>query len=191
MDLVFYHLTITPLLRGLPKLVSKMFDAGQRVFILCKDAQQLSELDTLLWTFSQKEFIPHDTMGCQNPELQPVLLGTTLSDVNQADVVVILNGLSIQTASKNGSRLTADLGPSATLMARLASVRDDNVVGDFSKYVYVFYGNKDDIEVKALCKMCEDYKRKGINPIFWHQQDDGKWARVNSSTVPGSCSQGL
>jgi DNA polymerase-3 subunit chi len=99
-EFIFYSSKVTPLLTTVAGLVSKMYESGHKVFVLCKDEAQMNEFDTVLWVFSRDKFIPHDTTDSNIPELQPVLLGLDLHmNHNKSNVVVILNGKAIDSST--------------------------------------------------------------------------------------------
>jgi DNA polymerase III subunit chi len=50
--------------------------AGQRVFVWLEDAAELERFDTLLWTFADRSFVPHEIFSdVQQWNDAPVLLG--------------------------------------------------------------------------------------------------------------------
>jgi DNA polymerase III subunit chi len=54
------------------RLAEKAFLAGQRALVWAQDAAELAQLDGLLWTFSEKSFVPHeplaaDPLACDAP----------------------------------------------------------------------------------------------------------------------------
>lgn len=55
------------------RLARKARNADFRIVILARDRAQLAELDDLLWTFSEQDFLPHvkmdDTLAVQTPIL--------------------------------------------------------------------------------------------------------------------------
>ena len=55
-------------------LIEQAYLAGSRVLVRATDAQELDALDTLLWTFSERAFVPHDRVG--ESAVAPVQLAT-------------------------------------------------------------------------------------------------------------------
>ena len=58
------------------RLVEKAYLAGQRVFVWLQDAAALAAFDELLWSFSDRSFVPHESARETPQWLEcPVLLG--------------------------------------------------------------------------------------------------------------------
>lgn len=58
------------------RIAQKAWDQGNRVYIHTRDPQQASRLDTLLWTFRQNSFLPHQLVDRQEIDDEaPVLIG--------------------------------------------------------------------------------------------------------------------
>jgi DNA polymerase-3 subunit chi len=58
------------------RLLRKAYRRGTRV-IVCGEAERLSRLDVLLWTFEQEEFVPHARLRA-NARLEPALARTPI-----------------------------------------------------------------------------------------------------------------
>ncbi|MDP3371371.1 MAG: DNA polymerase III subunit chi [Candidatus Paracaedibacteraceae bacterium] len=89
----FYHLTLTPIEKVVPRLVDKIYASNMRAFIWVKNDETLSTLNTSLWTYSTLAFLPH---GCKldhddAKDEQPIWLSTTLENVNKSTVCVVTN----------------------------------------------------------------------------------------------------
>ena len=76
----------------LPGLLHKVVQAGHRVLVCCPTRQRAEELDTLLWTFHPVSFLPHATTADVMAARQPVLLADEESNLNNADVLLTLDG---------------------------------------------------------------------------------------------------
>ncbi len=148
-DITFYHLTSAPIEKTLPNLAFKIFQSGQKALILCKDEKQMEDLNHILWAFSTKKFIPHGSMKDPSPELQPVLLSTSIEDLhNSPEVAIILNGQDVQ---------------------------DDT---QFKKYAYMFYGNESDEEVLSARKLMQEYITAGYSVKSWTQDAKSNWVKA-------------
>ena len=55
----FYHLSRTTLEQAAAPLVQKCLDAGWRVLAVSPSPDRLAALDSILWTFDEKTFLPH------------------------------------------------------------------------------------------------------------------------------------
>lgn len=72
------------------KLAEKAYKQGHKVYINTASAQQLEQLDELLWTFRDGSFVPHERYsGGENGE-QPILLGHAIEPDGPDDVLVNL-----------------------------------------------------------------------------------------------------
>ena len=72
------------------KLTEKAYKQGHRVYINTASAEQLSQLDRLLWTFRDGSFLPHGCYGSGDPGEQPVLIGYAVEPEGCSDVLVNL-----------------------------------------------------------------------------------------------------
>jgi len=74
------------------RLVEKAFLAGQRVFVWLADAAALAAFDELLWTFSDRSFVPHESAH-ETPQWEqcPVLLGCQSAPPPGYDLLLNLN----------------------------------------------------------------------------------------------------
>ena len=93
MEVSFYQLFKTPLEKAIPKLVEKIYQGGYRVLIVCDTQERMEMLNNVLWTFSPGAFIPHGYEG--DPKRQPIWLSTDLKNVNDANLIIITNGVSV------------------------------------------------------------------------------------------------
>ena len=144
-EAVFYHCTISPILKVLPRLVSKIYATGVRVLVICQNEAQLKEADEVLWTFSTKEFLPHATSQGMQVSEQPILLSLDGQNLNNANVVVTLTNKEIELTS------------------------------GFEKSLYMFYGNPDESEVGVPMSLYSKYKSSGVSAVLWRQDEAGQW----------------
>jgi DNA polymerase III subunit chi len=89
----FYKLTTAPIAKVLPKLLEQIIAQPQNnVLLVCRNGQEMQELDTLLWTFAQLSFLPHATEDDAEPQMQRILLTTSgENNLNNANVICSLN----------------------------------------------------------------------------------------------------
>ncbi len=90
-EVLFYHLTQTPLERTLPALLEKSLQRGWRVLVKGGNAERLAFLDETLWTYRDDSFLPHG-MGAKDGELQPVYLTVGDEEPNQANILFLVDG---------------------------------------------------------------------------------------------------
>ena len=90
----FYHLVELPLEQALPRLLEKVAAAGHRVVIMAGSAERVGFLDGLLWTWHSDSWLPHGTARDGDAELQPIWLTAGEDNPNQADVLVLTDGVT-------------------------------------------------------------------------------------------------
>ncbi len=91
-EVLFYHLTRTPLERTLPELLEKSLQRGWRVVVKGSDAARLAFLDGELWSYRDDSFLPH---GTENGEMQPVFLTCGDEVPNSADIAFLVDGAAM------------------------------------------------------------------------------------------------
>lgn len=74
------------------RLSEKAFKQGHQVFINTASAQQLKQLDDMLWTFRDGSFLPHriHEPGSDSAGEQPILLGRAVEPEGPGDVLLNL-----------------------------------------------------------------------------------------------------
>ena len=90
-EVLFYHLTQTPLERTLPELLEKSLQRGWRVLVKGGNADRLAFLDEKLWTYRDDSFLPHGASG-EGAEHQPVYLTIGDEEPNQANILFLVDG---------------------------------------------------------------------------------------------------
>ena len=45
----------------IPKIITKILESKRKIFLLCKNVEEMNYFDDLMWTFSQLSFLPHST----------------------------------------------------------------------------------------------------------------------------------
>jgi len=88
----FYHLTRSPLEVTLPPLLQKSIDRGWRVLVHGGDAERLKILDERLWIFRPDSFLPHGLASEGNASDQPILLSHSAENLNNATVLMLVDG---------------------------------------------------------------------------------------------------
>ena len=72
-------------------LVEKCYQANSKLLILMQSSQEVEHVNKLLWTFSQKKFIPHGSNIDPLPEKQPIYISDQLENLNEAKILLIIN----------------------------------------------------------------------------------------------------
>lgn len=144
MNVAFYQLLKTPLDKALPKLLEKVYSSGFRVLVVCESPEKMEILNTVLWTFSTGAFLPHGYQG--DPMRHPLWLSLMPDNVNEANVVVVTNGIVIPADPPHS----------------------------FEKCLDIFDGNDETATMNARQRYAE-YKSRGCHLTFWKQTSEGNW----------------
>ena len=94
-DVAFYQLRNTALEAALPKLLEKAVDGGMRVLVVAGSEDRADALSAALWTYDQNSFLPHGRPADGAPERQPVLIATSVENLNEASLLVTVDGVEI------------------------------------------------------------------------------------------------
>ncbi len=89
-EVTIYKLTNNPWRKVFPKVLEGVVNKGNKVHVLCK-AEQIKELDDLLWSYEQLSFLPHGTLQDPSPLQQPIIISDKSEVVNGARVLAIAN----------------------------------------------------------------------------------------------------
>lgn len=91
-EVLFYHLTQSPLEAALPLILEKSLERGWRVQIRSGTPDRLDHLDRHLWTYRDEGFLPHGREGGPHDDAQPILLTTSLGNPNSAEILMLIDG---------------------------------------------------------------------------------------------------
>ena len=78
MKVDFYHLTLSPVDRVLPRIAEKVLQSGARLLIVAGDAARRDALDKMLWSYAPESFLPHMPAGGGDDTRQPILIAMDL-----------------------------------------------------------------------------------------------------------------
>jgi DNA polymerase III subunit chi len=95
-EVLFYHLTRTPLEATLPALLTRSLAAGWRVAVRGTSPQRLTWLDEQLWL--SEGFLPHGLAGGPQDADQPVLLTLAATSGNGANSLMLIDGAAFDPA---------------------------------------------------------------------------------------------
>jgi len=94
MSLVDFHILENKenaaLLRYACRLVRKAYKNNYKVYIRTENEQDTKQLDSLLWTFSELDFIPHAILNTECGQ-EPVIIGMIGRPGNNKTVLINLN----------------------------------------------------------------------------------------------------
>lgn len=72
------------------RLAEKAYLASQRVLIWHSAPEELKTLDDLLWTFSDRAFVPHEMASENAPSEAPVVLAAGKAPAEEVDLIINL-----------------------------------------------------------------------------------------------------
>ena len=94
MQVDFYHLTLQPLDRVLPRIAERVVGGGGRLLVVAETSDQRVALDRLLWTYASESFLPHaQVAGDDSDALQPILISAEPNAANAARNVALADGV--------------------------------------------------------------------------------------------------
>jgi DNA polymerase-3 subunit chi len=91
-DIGFYHLQRSPLEQALPKLLEKVLAAGKRAVLKAGSEDRVEALNSLLWTYDQRGFLPHGSRKDGHADAQPIWLTDLDDNPNDAQVLILTDG---------------------------------------------------------------------------------------------------
>jgi DNA polymerase-3 subunit chi len=88
----FYHLQRQRLEEVLPALLEKVLAAKKRAVVLLGSDERVEALNTLLWTYDERGFLPHGSARDGAAEFQPIWLTAKDENPNRAEILVLADG---------------------------------------------------------------------------------------------------
>lgn len=150
-EILFYHLTHSPLEAMLPDLLQKSLDRGWKVLVRSGSPERLKWLDERLWSGDEASFLPHGLEGGPHDTSQPVLLSTGRGGANAAEILFAVD----------------------------RAVIDADEVGDFARVCLIFDGN--DAEALDAARADWKRLTEAGHPATYWSQESGRWqARAKS-----------
>ncbi len=93
-EVAFYHLARQPLETVLPRLLKKALEGGWRAVVMASSEDRIEALNTLLWTYDDRGFLPHGSSRDGFAAEQPIYLTTQDENPNGARLLVLTEGVS-------------------------------------------------------------------------------------------------
>jgi DNA polymerase-3 subunit chi len=156
MDLRLYQLRTQPLEQMLPRLLEKLYSAGDRVLVLVSSAERAAVLDRQLWTFSTASFLPHTLIDDPMAAEASIWLATQLPNTDASSPL---------STSKAANLLV--LADGQELSQQLDAVR----AAGFDQVVIIF----DHDQADQLDQQTSAYGKLGLNPKIFAQQLNSTW----------------
>ena len=105
-EVIFYHLSTSPLEASLPEMLERSLARGWRVVLRCGSEAGMAALDAMLWTYRDDAFLPHGTAAGPAPALQPVYLTLGDENPNGANVLMLVDGARAEVGEMAGFERT-------------------------------------------------------------------------------------
>ena len=74
------------------RLIGDLYAQGRQVFVYAPEESMASQVDRMLWTQPATGFIPHCRTGSPVAAETPILIGSSLEELQRHDVLVNLDG---------------------------------------------------------------------------------------------------
>lgn len=136
-EVLFYHLSATPVEATLPELLEKSLARGWRVLVRAGSDAGLGMLSDRLWSYRDDAFLPHGLAAGPNAARQPILLTCGTENPNRSDILMLVLGARAEVAEiSQFSRvcLLFDGADAASLAAARADWRAAVAAGIPAKY---------------------------------------------------------
>ncbi len=88
----FYHLQRQSLEEVLPPLLEKVLAAGKRAVVMLGSEERVEAINTLLWTYDDRGFLPHGSARDGSPAEQPIWLTALDENPNGSQILVLADG---------------------------------------------------------------------------------------------------
>jgi len=146
-EVLFYHLTRSPVEEVLGLLLPRALAQGWRVAVRGSDRARLEWLDERLWLGPDEDFLPHGLAGGPHDARQPVLLTTEARAPNRPQALAAIDG---------------------------AAVAPDEAAG--LDRIWVLFDGADPAAVEGARALYRRFREAGHPPQYWSEAQ-GRWQR--------------
>ncbi len=91
-EIRFYHLQRKSLEQALPELLEKCHGRGWRAVVMASSEERVESLTQHLWTYDDRNFLPHGNARDGSAEHQPIWLTAMDENPNGATVLFLVDG---------------------------------------------------------------------------------------------------
>ena len=81
------------------RLAEKAYLQGHKVLIQTESAEEARQMDDLLWTLQDDNFIPHGIFNASSSDVQPVVIYHSNEKMDNINLLINLSSLSMQDQS--------------------------------------------------------------------------------------------
>ncbi len=151
-EVLFYHLTRTPLEAAAPPILEKCLERGWKVTLRTGTMERAEALNRHLWTYREDSFLPHGMATDGEAARQPVYLTAGDETPNAPDILFLCDG---------------------------AEARPEEM-GRYLRALLMFDGHDETAlgEARAAWKAVTT---AGLKAIYWAQTDAGGWTKKAES----------
>ncbi|MFZ2871168.1 DNA polymerase III subunit chi [Zavarzinia sp.] len=148
-EVSFYHLEAQPLEWALPRLLTRVVDAGMRAVVVTGNAERLPFLDTALWTYDDQSFLPHGRAPDEFAAEEPVWLTADPADrPNGARVLVLVDGAAPADFALQGIDRCLDM-----------------------------FDGRDEAALSSARRRWTEFRQAGHAVTYWQQSAEGRWEK--------------
>lgn len=147
-EVLFYHLTRTPLESAAPGILEKCLERDWKVTLRAGSAERAAALNDHLWTYREDGFLPHGGPDDGEAARQPIYLTAGRETPNAPDVLFLVDG---------------------------AAASPDELAG-FTRALVMFDGHDETAlgEARAAWKAVT---AAGLKAVYWAQTEAGGWTK--------------
>jgi DNA polymerase-3 subunit chi len=150
-EILFYHLTETPLEGALPPMLEASLARGWRVTLRLSSPERAEALCAHLWTYRDNSFLPHGGPNDGPGADQPIYVTGGAEMPNAPDVLMLADGA----------------GADAAQMAAMTRT-------------CILFDARDPDAVAAARLRWKEVTAAGLKAIYW-KQEGGKWTKAAES----------
>ena len=147
-EVLFYHLTRTPLEAAAPPILEKCLERGWKVTLRAGSPERVEALNRHFWTYREDEFLPHGAAADGHAARQPIYLTAGDETPNEPDILFLCDG---------------------------AAARAEEM-GGYLRALLMFDGH-DEVALGAARAAWKAVTAAKLKAVYWAQTETGGWAK--------------
>lgn len=151
-EVLFYHLTRTPLEAAAPPILEKCLERDWRVTLRAGSAERVEALNRHLWTYREDGFLPHGAAADGEAARQPIYLTAGDETPNDPDILFLCDGATAPVEEMNG----------------------------YTRALLMFDGHDEAVVAEAR-RLWKAVTEAGVKAVYWAQTDNGGWTKKAES----------
>ena len=151
-EVLFYHLTRTPLEAAAPPILEKCLERGWKVALRAGSPERVEALNRYFWTYREDGFLPHGSAADGEAARQPIYLTAGDETPNDPDILFLCDG---------------------------AEAKPDEM-GGYLRALLMFDGH-DEEALGAARAAWKAVTEAGLKAVYWAQNDGGGWMKKAES----------